>query len=99
MQDYWLKAINASVNLYFTSQADGYPLYVEGAIPLTYIDDFWTELRLNGPVFTEQTKGYWKVNFGLDLMCCAKNALANAYQVQVMAGHFQSKCIDFLIYQ
>lgn len=67
---HWPRWIKASVNTHFApfAEAAQLELYIEGASRKTNEEISFAELRMTGPIFTEQSSGYWCIDIVIDVL-------------------------------
>jgi hypothetical protein len=64
----WARWILASVSTYFDANRGGLPMFIEGQERDTKDEKSLIELRIDGPWYTERTKGDWRVYVEINVL-------------------------------
>lgn len=90
MNPNWQRWVVASFNKHFNDAITGNnpPLfmYVEGTDRRTNEQQTYTELRVDGPYYTELSKGYWQLDVEVDILIMHKVGNVDLYAPQRAIG-------------
>jgi len=82
----WDRWIFASVSDHFVNRTS-YPVYIEGQHRETNELESFIELRIDGPYYTEYSKGYWRVYVEINVMCQHIKNNTEWHAIRRLAGH------------
>lgn len=93
--------IFASVSKHFDDRKSPYALYIEGMHRDTNKLEEFLELRIDGPLYTEVSHGYWKIYMEINMLaqCCKNNQ--NFHRMRQMTGNIMymfEPCINVYRY-
>lgn len=78
--------IVASVSQHFEDRRQGIPMFIEGQIRDTKgLKDFF-ELRIDGPYYTELSKGFWRVYIEINVLIQSAQDKTDRYRIYKTAG-------------
>lgn len=78
--------IIASVSQHFEDKREGIPMYIEGQIRQTSdLKDFF-ELRVDGPYYTELSKGFWRVYTEINVLIQSAQDKEDRFRIYKTAG-------------
>ena len=107
----WTRWINASINQHFVDQSnivhvsdynnevDIIPLVVEDQnIDTTDYKD-WAELRIEGPIYTQATKGEWEINAVVNILLLSTINDLDLYRPKKFQGIIQNAFVNMMLYE
>lgn len=74
----WIRWIKSSINLHFDALISGIPLFIEGENRDDGLKSS-AELRMDGPDFSEISKGYWQFDIMIDVLIKSHFSDKDAY--------------------
>ena len=78
--------IIASVSKHFDDRRQGIPMFIEGQIRDTRTEKDFIELRIDGPYYTEVSKGFWNVYIEINVLIQAAQDQADYHRIYRSAG-------------
>lgn len=85
----WQRWITASLYKHFKDACDSASLfmYIEGTDRRTNEQRTYAELRVDGPYYTELSKGYWQIDVDIDVLVMDKTNNVDLYSMQRAIGN------------
>jgi len=78
--------IFASVSKHFNDRRQGIPLFIEGQLRNTRALEDFIELRVDGPYYTEVSKGFWNVYIEINVLIQAAQDQADYHRIYKSVG-------------
>ncbi len=82
----WPRWIFASVSKHFYDNRDGIAIYVEGQHRDTKDNKDFFEIRVDGPYFTEYSKGYWRCYTEVNILVQSAMDNVNFHRIHTNVG-------------
>jgi len=82
----WPRWIFASVSKHFDANKDTLPLFIEGQYRNTRSEKDFLELRVDGPYFTEFSKGYWRAFIEINVLVQSAMDDSNFHRIHEDVG-------------
>jgi hypothetical protein len=83
---HWPRWVFASISKHFDDHRQGLPMYIEGQHRDTRSLKDFIELRLDGPQFTEISKGYWRLYFEVNILAQSAMDEHNYHRIYTTVG-------------
>ena len=83
---HWPRWILASIAKHIDARRNNIPLFIEGQHRNTRDEPDLFELRVDGPYFTEVSKGYWHVVIDVSVLIQSAIRDTEFYRIQELAG-------------
>lgn len=81
----WSRWTYASIAKHFTTKLNGTHCHVEGFERETDGKSEWFEIRVDGPFIDEQSKGHFKLEIEVNILCVTTEG-PNAYRIHDLTG-------------
>lgn len=78
--------IFASVSKHFDARRQGIPMFIEGQLRKTRAEEDFIELRVDGPYYTEISKGFWNVYIEINVLVQAAQDQADYHRIHKLVG-------------
>lgn len=94
----WPRWIFASISKHIDNQKGSLPLYIEGQERNTKIDTSLLELRVDGPYFTELSKGSYLVEVDVSILVQVLKDAKDAHLMQKTVGTVATMLTDIQVF-
>ena len=91
----WIMEITRAINVHFNAAKGTTPLYVEGTLRTTNVENAWVEIKVIGPFF-QRLKEDTLVQFKVRIDCFEKIPTQgnDIYSLPLIAGKFMAAMIE-----
>jgi len=90
MNEHWPRWIFASITKHFDAYKGSYPMYIEGQNRNDRTEDDLFEVRVDGPYFTEVSKGYWHIVVEVSILVQSAIKDGGFHDIHKMVGKMAS---------
>ena len=95
----WPRWCFASVSEHFSKNTGSLPLYIEGQQRDTRGEKDFIELRMDGPQFTELSKGYWRIYGEVNILVSSVMDETNYHRIHENVGIVAAAFTDIVIFK
>jgi hypothetical protein len=95
----WARWCFASVSEHFTKNVQTLPLFIEGQQRDTRGEKDFLELRMDGPQFTELSKGYWRIYGEVNILVSSVMDVTNYHRIHQSVGIVAAAFTDIVIFK